>query len=198
MAPILYRPGKHSSPWYLADQTATSTTSTSLDKYIWASWNTTATSSSYYNNTWESWSYAYLNPSIYRPPRVETDAEVQARQVATASRREERKVAEARAEALLLQHLDDHQRKEWESKAEFHVKSQHGRRYCIKRGVQHNIFEVDNSGRKLVELCGHVADDVPVADNVLAQKLALEFTEDSFLRTCNRWDLRHGRSLVAA
>lgn len=180
------------------------TSSMYVDNKIWLKWNecsSTATTATTYMSpaTWRYWNNSAFSNSYAMPTplteeqRAEQRAAAERRRVeqaaATAKRVEEERFAKERAEKLLLEHLSEEQRKEWVTSRQFHLHSQSGRRYCIKAGRQHNVFEVDANGRRLKELCGHVRDVVPNEDNVLAQKLALELMEADFLKTCNIWDL---------
>ena len=103
----------------------------------------------------------------------------------------ERKVAEARAKRILLRHLDAEQRRDYERDGRFRlIKGE--RVYEVVRGRAHNVFLLDEQGRRAIEYCGHVSEHVPNDDNVLAQKLLLEHREEEFLKIAN------SRRLVAA
>lgn len=201
----------YSSAYDTTGYTLTSN-SVRLHKVQWQAWNagTIATTNDY---TWKTWaqgtnSYAYTRRIV--TPYVDTRSpeQIAADQAAAAVRAEERRIAaearrqeaafaQERAEELLTAHLTPEQLAEWKEKEQIHVVSPRGRRYCIRKGRAHNVFEVDQRGRRVKELCGHVSESVPNADNVLAQKLAIELMEEQFLATCNVWDLTiPGRPLI--
>jgi hypothetical protein len=107
-----------------------------------------------------------------------------------------RKQAERRAHALLIEHLDDRQRDEWERHEYFNVVTADGlRRYRIKLGLAQNITLTSCEGehpyaqrlRVGMALCAHIDHDewVPNADNCLAQKLMIETAEDAFIALAN-------------
>lgn len=100
-----------------------------------------------------------------------------------------RKAAAERAEQLLLSHLSEEQEKAWKEERAIFVTSQSGKRYKIKAGRTHNLFELNERGEPVKELCVHVQPACPNADNVLAQKLALEHNETLLLEKANVWDL---------
>jgi hypothetical protein len=109
----------------------------------------------------------------------------------------ERVGADARAEQLLLAHLDDDEVCRWAEHREINLRSQSGRRYCIDgRKTMHNIFEVDEHGERIKELCVYAAGDIPLNDNVLAQVLALRYAEEQLLARANVWDLLNARARV--
>jgi hypothetical protein len=114
------------------------------------------------------------------------------------------KLAARRAEALLLDNLDERQRQDWAATRAFHVETRKGsRRWLIRKGRQHNVYLLRDGDREaaqgrhrtvkvgdvdvpfLNELCIYVKDEVPHEDTVLAQKLLLEADEEQFAQVAN-------------
>lgn len=106
-------------------------------------------------------------------------------QAAALVRAEERKQADTRADALLRLILTEHQIREWDADHAVTVRSQHGRRYVVRKGWAGNVIEVDEQGRKKRSFCIHPSTAMPEADNVAAQILMLKTDEDPFLATAN-------------
>lgn len=96
--------------------------------------------------------------------------------------------ADARAGALLLSHLNDNQRHEWQSNHFFTTRGKSGRQYRVHRGVwpDKNVTWIER-GRDMVSYCAHpmqlIGSFLPNSDVVLAQKLALETDDMQFTRT---------------
>lgn len=116
-----------------------------------------------------------------------------------AAAEQERAAAESkeRATALLLSLLNKQQTADFHARQEFTVTGSDGKRYLIRLGRAHNIFELDDAGNRVVEICGHVSDRVPDEDNIAAQKLALEADAPGFRRIANMWAIP-SRATVAA
>lgn len=98
-------------------------------------------------------------------------------------REEERKKAEATAEVLLLRHLNPEQREEYRQHKYFHVEVA-GRRYRIDKGWAGNVKLIEG-GKVAESLCIHPIERIPDQDNMLGQKLLLEWDEEEFRRTAN-------------
>jgi hypothetical protein len=109
-----------------------------------------------------------------------------------AARMEKLAAANGRAETLLLEHLTEDQERPWREERAIFVTGQSGKRYKIKEGRFHNLYELDGDGKPITELCVHVEANCPDADNVLAQKFALECNEAVLLQRANKWDLSGG------
>jgi hypothetical protein len=98
-----------------------------------------------------------------------------------------RRHSEARARALLKDWLSPEQLARYETDGLFEViGSQSGRRYRIRHGRYMNIDELDERGAKVGVLCFGPRGQLPVADSMLAQKLALENAEETALAVANR------------
>lgn len=109
------------------------------------------------------------------------------------------KFARRRAEALLLEHLDEKQREEWTTGKYFHVETAGGTRvYRIQYGLAGNVQLVKcdqpvngrygtplRAGNRFCAHVYHPDGPVPNEDNVLAQKLLIEASEADFLAMAN-------------
>jgi hypothetical protein len=95
-----------------------------------------------------------------------------------------RRQARLRAEALLWAWLSPAQRRQYRAKRWFEVTTSSGRRYRILRG---GVVRVDPRGSGY---CIEATSPVPVADEMLANKLLLETDERRFLATAHRFPYR--------
>lgn len=98
-----------------------------------------------------------------------------------------------KAERLLLMFLDDNQRKTWSKGHYFDVRSQSGRRFRIFLNRSGNVCEIPENflgirvdTRYHPTYCIGTTVDVPLPDQLLAQKLMLEYREEEFFRIANR------------
>jgi hypothetical protein len=93
----------------------------------------------------------------------------------------------ARAEALLRAWLTPNQRACYAQFGYFDViGSASGKRYRIGRGAIFNVRELDENGDTVYGWCFVPAVRLVSADEMLAQKIALETSEREVLRTANR------------
>jgi len=100
----------------------------------------------------------------------------------------ERQVIRERARELLVSHLTTEQRATFEKNKWFVVvggKSKTEYRIRTDYGIAGNI-DVMAKGRRVATLCCHCRSDIPSEDQFLAQKIALQWDEDNFLKTANR------------
>jgi hypothetical protein len=95
-----------------------------------------------------------------------------------------RRQARLRAEALLWAWLSPAQRKQYRARRWFEVTTTSGRRYRILRGA---VVRRDPRGSGF---CIEATSPVPVADEMLANKLLLETDERRFLATAHRFPYR--------
>ena len=95
-----------------------------------------------------------------------------------------RRQARLRAEALLWAWLSLAQRKQYRTRRWFEVTTSSGRRYRVLRG---GVVRVDPHGSAY---CIEATSPVPVADEMLANKLLLETDERRFLATAHRFPYR--------
>jgi hypothetical protein len=190
----------HQWPWntYTYDAYTITASSTTTDNWVWIPPTTYATSA----NTNTTWTFNTITRPRYRAQDFRVEVRNIERQWAQARREElskpERVAATKAATDLLLAHLDERERARWVRDNQVHVRSQSGRRYCLEGSrKQHNIFELDDKGVRIKELCVLAEGDIPVEDNLLAQILALRFDEKHLLSRANKWDLRQvGQGLV--
>lgn len=101
--------------------------------------------------------------------------------------RREREEATARAQALLLAHLTPAQRRTFEKNNWFVV---HGgktdTKYRIRGGSYAGNIDVYQGDRVSHRLCCHCSSHIPLGDQLLAQKLCLQYDEEAFVRMANR------------
>lgn len=183
----------------------TSATYCSCTQSTWARWVSINTSSTATTSTDTVW-YRWANDSSYAPPVVAVAyravAQTDEQLAAAARRREEARAraeeeaerqaaAKARAETLLLEHLDEEQRGEWQRERAFRVISKDGERvYRIRDGWAGNVELLNAEGVALRRYCIHPSVDCPNEDNALAQKFLLETDEEAFIRIANATQLR--------
>ena len=100
--------------------------------------------------------------------------------------------AESCADRLLIKSLSAAQRAQFESCGYFEVTGGVTRkRYRIRRGCQMNVEELDQKGRRVRLLCFVPEGQVPIADVMLAQKIALELFEPAAISVAHQspvWD----------
>jgi hypothetical protein len=95
-----------------------------------------------------------------------------------------RRQATLRAEALLWAWLSPTQRKQYRARRWFEVTTASGRRYRVLRG---GVVRLHPRGSGF---CIEATAPVPVADEMLANKLLLETDERRFLATAHRFPYR--------
>lgn len=166
----------------------------------WPAWNTSTATSCATTNTATTW--VYWNDQYYVLAEPVTNP-MTADQLAEAAQRHRERQAELQAQAakqarlaaeadsraaeLLKANLTEAQRLELAREQSFTVVSRDGQRnYRVKKGWSHNVERIDEAGKRLHTLCAHPSVNVPLYDNMLAQKLMLEHSEDDFLRIANR------------
>lgn len=187
-------------PYWQESSTAT-ITSTGASQIIWIRWNSAdnVTCGASTNDsliidggtgstvTWTHWVRAQEQSAEQVQRELLRQEEWRAQRLKLEAEEAE---AKKRAEKLLTEHLSPPQREQLAAKGHFEldVISRNGerRRYQIRRGWSGNVKQVcPSSGRILRSLCIHPRETVPVADNMLAQKLLLEANEEEFLRVAN-------------
>jgi hypothetical protein len=95
-----------------------------------------------------------------------------------------RREASRRAEALLWTWLSPVQRRQYQARRWFEVTTASGRRYRVLRG---GVVRLDPRGSAY---CIEATSPVPLADEMLANKLLLETDERRFLATAHRFPYR--------
>lgn len=164
----------------------TSNTATTTSSDAWIVWNSTTTTSGLNATTWSTWSDQPVRAlregrSRVRSPRTFVDVSA----------------AKERADKLLVEHLSAEQEQSLAQHGYFDmgtlVDGKNRRFRIYNNKYQHNVFEIDENGRKLREYCAHTSHACPQSDHALAQKLILEHSPSEFLRVANIWDLEGGR-----
>jgi hypothetical protein len=98
-----------------------------------------------------------------------------------------RRLAGARARALLREHLDETQREHFERAGSFIVVAQSGRRYRIRAANTSNVRDETDGANYCVQFRSDPQClSIPLEDLLLAQKLLLECDETQFLRIANK------------
>jgi hypothetical protein len=83
--------------------------------------------------------------------------------------------SEARGLRLLREWLSPEQRAQFDAKGYFDVTGcDSGRRYRIRRGINMNVYEIDQAGRPRAGWCFVPDANLVTGDIMLAQKIALE------------------------
>lgn len=175
---------------------ATSSTSTSTSDSIWNNWCTSSTTTAsygdhtiYYPSREDPPVPAFLTPEVQEQLREERARE-QARQEAVLQEQERRiakaakvkKEADERSRDLLLSLLNHAQRQMFEKEGHFDVLGRSGQVYRLRTGRSINVDLVGQKQR----LCAVVPSELPVYDQLAAQKLMIETNEDQFLRIAIR------------
>lgn len=197
-------------PYWVSSPIATTGTTGGISTWITTSTTATTTPSLYEPTTrswyseWTAYDVAPRLSDLYEKAIREHDTQeatrIQARidanriaheetQRAADEEKTRRDLAKTRARELLLQHLtpaqqETYRRNDWfiveggRSKTKYKINGSH---------LTANIDVLDNQNKRTHRLCGHApAHKIPIADNLLAQKLMLEFAENDFLRIANR------------
>jgi DNA-directed RNA polymerase subunit N (RpoN/RPB10) len=201
-------------PWLQWNTTYSNTASTT----IWTDWNTThdtlwtgtgGNSTTLSNQVWINWNATTtstllipaMNLATGAPAYIETPERRAARESANAVWREEEKVRKAsreeakrKATVLLLDHLTDEQRAEFQRNQTFTVMDKYGqRRYRVRRAIAGHVDEISAEGKVLRNFCIHPSENVPEEDNMLIAKLMIEHDVDEFWRIANIQDRTNGR-----
>jgi hypothetical protein len=145
----------------------------------------------YLVDTYREWSQACYDHQIMMT--VDEQAGLFVEQLESELERVGNTLIRETARNLLFDHLDEQQQATYAHAGFFDVVSQHGNHYRLYEGMQHNIHELvlhecrDGGFRyvPLRELCVYTTEGVPIEDNLLAQKLALECAEDHIRRFSN-------------
>ena len=117
--------------------------------------------------------------------RIQAEAENYRRE--EAARLALRIAANNTAKELLLSHLTAEQRKTFEKNQWFIVEGGKTKtEYRIRTTGYSGNIEILNKKKTIAVLCCHCNDSVPLHDHHLAQKIALEYDEERFLKIANR------------
>ena len=120
----------------------------------------------------------------------ETEEQRVAREAQAAAWQANQEAAAKRAEELLLMHLDDVQRRQYEELGYFET-TVDDRVYRINKGRAMNVELIDG-GKPKFKYCALPRDYAPAEDVMLAQLLMLQTDEARFLATANRTVLHAG------
>lgn len=188
---------------------ATGTSLSNLQATIWANWVTQTTSATNVNtyraDIWERWNTnqvthisqqnlrygGYVPPVRPEPTPEELRAQKEQREQYARDREALRLItidADTRAKALLLDHLDDQQKRDYAEKDHFDVEVD-GKTYRIQPGTHGNVIELGLVGEKEVAIRRFCIPSrvpgMPEADVHLSQKLMIEGAMDEFERIAN-------------
>lgn len=159
----------------------TTSTATATNTDAWIGWTSTTSTSGLSAAAWVEWSNQPVRS--FRPARARAE-------------RPRCTEARERADKLLVEHLTDEQEQSLAAHGYFDLETVvdgEKKRFRIHNNkYQHNVFEIDESGRKLREYCAHTSHACPQSDHALAQKLLLEHNPLEFFRVANIWDVRNG------
>jgi len=115
------------------------------------------------------------------------NARIEAERARLKQAEERSEAARTRALALLRSHLTPAQRRTFEANKWFVVEGGRSKtRYRINSRHFAGNIEILDGERVTHHLCGHCDHTIPLSDQLLAQKLMLEFDEDEFLKLANR------------
>lgn len=159
------------------------TTTTTTNTWVWAGDNEVDADTYYY--------LATQRAVVYRERTAEERAVLQEQRRQATIRAEQREMecrqALARARDLLLEHLTPAQRETYTKNHWFTVQ---GGKTKIDYRINSNSYAgnvwVMKDGKPIESICCHCDHIIPLPDQHLAQKLALEYDEERFLRTANR------------
>jgi hypothetical protein len=133
---------------------------------------------------WRAAQYVATREEIAAAERLRTQRQ-QAQDGPAQARRRLRESAEAKAEALLLRHLDAVQRQQYRQWSWFEVVVS-GHVYRIERGYAGNVTVRDPLTRRAQRrYCIHGPVELPVPDQMLSQLLLVRNNEQEFLRIAN-------------
>lgn len=173
--------------------TAKSTVMTATTN-MWSSWCDDDTSVAV--GTWSYWSNTATYTSAIKTAKAKpktAEELAEAARLAAVRAQEEKEAKEAqkratvRARELLVSFLDKQQQEELEKNNRFYLIGKDGVRYEIDTTRRmHNVFEVDENGKRFVEHCVYADAHVPLFDNALAQKLLLEANPSELKRIANQ------------
>jgi hypothetical protein len=144
-----------------------------------------------YSFTISSGEFAFGSLDFAELARIEEEGKQEAKRLSAARSqsvdldREKLARARDRARELLLSHLSVAQRAEFQTDSTFCVTAPSGSRYRIENNFSRNVLRLDGRGVPIQRFCAHAVVNVPVEDNMLAQKLLLECAEEEFLKKAN-------------
>jgi hypothetical protein len=166
----------------------TGTSNTATSGFYWVTASPCTTSTTYYSAVNPYYVCASGGGGASRPfDWRRASAELEKKQLAFDL---QHAAAAKRARQLLLSHLSPVQRKTFRRKGWFVVEGgESGKRYRINgNGICANVERLaDNDNAVLHRLCAHCEPaTIPTCDQLLAQKIKIEFEERDFLRLANK------------
>jgi hypothetical protein len=128
--------------------------------------------------------------SIFRQALRELLRSITANEPSGAPGHISRREAETRGNQLLMDNLSQEQRAQYVKGGYIEViGGDTGKRYRIRHGSQMNVEELDLQGRRVHLFCFMPEGRVPIADTMLAQKMALELFEREAIGIANRFPM---------
>lgn len=184
--------------------TTTSATTTYYNDGTWGTWagGSTATTSSLGTGVWSYWndgnfvagSGGYQARELTEEEKAERDRLAEERRIANEARIARQAGAKDKAKATFLEHLNEKQRKEYESTGKVSVVGSDGHTYHVDctGSASGNVVQV-RDGQPVMRLCAHarwMQDAVPFFDQFLQQVLHIQIDAEEFCRVANITHLR--------
>ena len=174
----------HNDPW---NTWVTSSSTTISSNYVWSSWNTTTATSS--GTLKINYNDRVIN-ALDEDEQRRLDESRAKRKLEREEQDRKWAEAEARADELLHELLDDQQWEDWLRVHQFEVTGSEGRKYKILKGVAGNVKQLNDQGQVVASLCIHPRMNtdqgrLPDTDAVIAQLLTLRTDEAEFRRIAN-------------
>lgn len=110
--------------------------------------------------------------------------------IAEEERKRKEAAAEARANELLLRHLTKDQGEMYKKEKKFVVYGEDGKSYQVGYGWSGNVVEMSKDGKPVKRYCIHPAQQIPIPDHMLSQKLMLETDSKRFREVANATAIR--------
>ena len=169
--------------FWLSQGTSTSATTDTE----WYAWNNSTTATSI-QDVYYHWVTQVVESEEEKAKKLEArkQRELEAERKRIRAQRLDR-IKKLRAKRLLVQQLDEDQKRMLMEKDCFYMRSEKGKLFKIKNGRSGNVYLMkDDKEDKIHQvLCAHPDAYCPNYDTMLAQKLMLETDEEQFLRTAN-------------
>lgn len=186
-------------PTYTCGRPTYTTGGTGTTPTTWVSYNSASTTCCYViNDPWECWHITNEQNATYRAAlaqateyrRVEHEhamAQIQRANEVMIKQQKLMAGATKKARELLLEHLDERQRKDYEEKQRFFVVSQSGKKFEIicSGGNAGNVRIYNDKGKPIASACCHAKTQMPIEDHFLVQLLNIKFNEEEFLNQAN-------------
>ena len=139
------------------------------------------------DRAWSNWNIWYEESREHMEARVANELEQERwhrQQAQEAARKAEvraklEREARIRAELLLMEFLDEQQKKDLIERNYFQMKTKAGNAYRIYRGAHANVYKLNEKNETIENLCAQ-PPNLPAEDVMLAQMLALTNNEEGF------------------